>query len=78
MIPLRFKLEDRQLIAREQGSEDRRVVMVRMTDEGRKQVESSEEGRKMDSFSVLSEDEKKTLSDLLDKLIRGSDAKQAD
>jgi hypothetical protein len=52
--------------------------MVRMTDEGRKQVESSEEGRKMDSFSVLSEDEKKTLSDLLDKLIRGSDAKQAD
>jgi DNA-binding MarR family transcriptional regulator len=72
------KLENKGFITREQDSADRRIIMVRITEEGKNQTGIEGEDKKMDFFSSLTEEEKKTLADLLDKLIRESDASQKD
>lgn len=72
------KLEDRGLIAREQDRAYHRIIMVRITEEGKNQTGIEGEDKKMDFFSSLTEEEKKTLADLLDKLIRESDASHKD
>ena len=63
------KLEDKGLVLRERNEEDRRHATLSLSEEGRKAAGSIEE---KEEVRILSENEEKTLRDLLLKLIRSS------
>ncbi len=68
------KLEEQQLIDRTPCPEDRRQVMIRLTDEGRKQLAASEEAdlhQNIHYLQVLTAEEQQTLLELLTKLDAG-------
>ena len=64
---LLFKLEKNGYVVREPSEEDKRVMLVRLTDKGRQ--EEQPEMRGADVFSCLKEDEQKTLEGLLDRIL---------
>lgn len=63
------KLEEKGLVAREPDQNDKRVQLVKLTDEGRAQKMGAEGDSANDVFNVLNDDEKQTLGGLLDKVI---------
>lgn len=62
------KLEKNGYITREQSNDDKRIMIVKLTEKGRakEQVDTSE---RTDLFSCLSDDEQKSLETILDKMI---------
>ena len=65
------KLENAGLITRTENGEDRRTVDVAITDEGRSKAQQAareREARRGEMLSALSQDEKDTLLELLEKL----------
>ena len=71
MSDLVKKLEEQQLIVRTPCPEDRRQVMISLTDSGRAQLAASEEADLQQNISylqVLTPQEQQTLLDLLTKL----------
>ena len=66
-------MEERGLIHREASEEDKRVMLIYLTDEGREYHEKSSQEIKAQAkefFSVLNEEEKQMLSTILAKLNR--------
>ena len=64
------KLEARGLVARERDDADKRRVLLRITEEGKKRVETDfDEGKTEDLYGVLSEEEQETLKGLLGRLL---------
>jgi len=70
------KLEAAGLISREQSSEDRRVVLISLTDDGRNVEQVQPEAP--DAFSALSEEERAQLDGILDRMIEHLEASQSD
>ena len=67
------KLADTGYIRREPDPDDKRATLLFLTEKGKERAAEVQEGRKNlygGVFDVLSEKEKKTLSDLLDKLLK--------
>lgn len=64
------KLEDRGLVSRERDEEDRRRVVLRITEAGREQAEAAScEEKGQDLYEALSVEEQDTLKALLKKLL---------
>ena len=64
------KLEARGLVARERDDADKRRVLLRITEEGKKRAETDfDEGKTEDLYGVLSEEEQETLKGLLGRLL---------
>lgn len=65
------QLEDSGYVERRKNADDGRVMNVYLTDAGRERAASAAAGRKKNAegaFSVLTEEEKQQLSDILEKL----------
>lgn len=62
------KLCDKKLIERERCENDRRVVYVRITNEGLELLKSIDENKSVSFLENLTEEEAAFLSDLLDKI----------
>ena len=74
MSELMGKLENANLIRREESTEDRRNVNVFITEEGRKKLEESNfTSPRFDPFTALTEEETAAFDTLLDKLIAASE-----
>ncbi len=71
LAELLSKLEISGYIKRTPSTEDRRAMMVSLTQQGKKAVEEMErkESTSKSIFACLSEDEQKNLSDYLNKMI---------
>lgn len=80
LAELLAKLESAGLITREQSEDDKRILMVRLTDAGRQAAASSADDADTDAgfLSALSDDELETLSELLGKLIERLEAESGD
>lgn len=65
------KLESKGLIRRTKSEEDRRVVIVSLTEAGRERAAEIESGRfsRESAFAALSEEEQAELRQLLEKLL---------
>lgn len=65
------KLEKAGFITRTQSEADRRVMNIKLTEEGRAAAEQAEQGKEDTDqiFEVLSEEERKNLSDYLSRII---------
>lgn len=64
------KLEARGLVARERDDADKRRVLLRITEEGKKRAETDfDEGKTEDLYGVLSAEEQETLKGLLGRLL---------
>lgn len=63
------KLEAKGYIKREQSEEDKRVMVVKLTDKGREVEQPSDAAGTADMFDCLNEDEKKTFGEYLDRVI---------
>ena len=67
------KLEDKGLLTREQDGEDKRRVLLRLTDAGREAAGQAPSPAERDArFAALTEEERDTLRTLLDKLLGGA------
>jgi len=62
------KLCDKTLIARERCEDDRRVVYVKITQQGLKLLATIDNNNKLSFLENLTEEEAETLSNLLDKI----------
>lgn len=62
------KLCDKTLISRERCDHDRRVVYVRITNQGLELLKTIDENKTLSFLENLSDEEAKTLSNLLDKI----------
>ena len=62
------KLCDKNLIERERCEEDRRVVYVKITNDGLMLLTAIDEGKNLSFLDNLTNDEALTLSNLLDKI----------
>jgi len=62
------KMEKNGYVVREAGEQDKRVMLVKLTEKGRSEDQPEDRGFG-DIFSCLTEEEQSTLSVLLDKLI---------
>ncbi|MFY9241695.1 MAG: MarR family transcriptional regulator [Polaribacter sp.] len=62
------KLCDKTLIERERCEEDRRVVYVKITNQGLELLSTIDENKNLSFLENLTEEEATTLSDLLDKI----------
>jgi len=74
------KLEDQGCIVRERDARDRRQLLIRVTDEGRRQNALRREARKqegLDLVSVLDGEERQQLLELLGKLMADWEARCA-
>ncbi|MDL2253451.1 MarR family transcriptional regulator [Ruminococcaceae bacterium OttesenSCG-928-I18] len=71
------KLEKAELVTREPLEEDRRVMVVRLTEKG-KQAQQSEEGEQNGIFDGLSEEEQAAFSGYLDRVIAALEEKVGD
>lgn len=66
------KLESKGLVERSRNESDRRVVMLSLTEDGKKQEKTREKIVSSDElFSCLNEEEQEQLIFLLDKLFKG-------
>lgn len=66
------RLEADGYLSRESDENDRRAVLLKLTEAGKQraaEIRAERDGFLEDLFSKLSEEEKQTLSDLLDKLM---------
>lgn len=64
------KLEDRGLVSRERDADDKRRVVLRITEAGRERAEASScEEKGQDLYEALSTEEQNTLKSLLKKLL---------
>lgn len=61
------KLEQAELVTREQSEEDRRVMIIKLTEGGREAA--ADKPTEVDLYSVFSEEEKTQLGEYLDRLI---------
>jgi DNA-binding MarR family transcriptional regulator len=71
ITPMVDALEDSGLVVREDDPDDRRATMLHITDAGRTELTRSRSDRRStvdEVFTVLSDSERSTLADLLDKL----------
>jgi DNA-binding MarR family transcriptional regulator len=71
ITPMVDALEDSGLVVREDDPDDRRATVLHITDAGRTELTRSRSDRRSmvdEVFTVLSESERGTLADLLDKL----------
>lgn len=66
---LLLKLEEKGFIEREQAAEDRRQMLVKLTDAGREEAERIDTNPKASFLDCLEEDEKEALSGYLARLI---------
>lgn len=62
------KLCDKTLISRERCDHDRRVVYVRITNQGLELLKTIDENKTLSFLENLSDEEAQTLSNLLDKI----------
>ena len=62
------KLCDKTLISRERCDHDRRVVYVRITNQGLELLKTIDENKTLSFLENLTNEEAQTLSDLLDKI----------
>lgn len=73
MSEIAAKLEDKGLIVRVRSREDRRKVLLSVTEQGRAWVAQRDEEtilrRRAELFAVLTAEERETLEGLLDKLL---------
>lgn len=74
------KLEKSGYITREPSEEDRRVMIVRLTDAGRAAAEGQTDAQPVTAglFDCLSEEEQDTLSGYLDRILDSLDRKSGD
>ncbi|MEQ3364064.1 MarR family winged helix-turn-helix transcriptional regulator [Raoultibacter massiliensis] len=63
------KLESKGYIVREQSEEDKRVMVVKLTEKGREVEQPSGAAGGADMFDCLSDDEKNALGEYLDRMI---------
>lgn len=63
------KLESKEYVVREQSEEDKRVMIVKLTDKGREVEQPSGALGAVDMFDCLNDDEKKTFGEYLDRMI---------
>ena len=63
-----MKLERKGLVERKKDENDRRMVRVRLTEEGQKSLEQPDEALS-DPFQALTQEEQETLKQLLSKLL---------
>lgn len=63
------KLEAKGYVVREQSEEDKRVMVVKLTEKGRSVEQPSFEGRAAGVFDCLSDEEKATFGAYLDRII---------
>ncbi|MCL1846628.1 MAG: MarR family transcriptional regulator [Coriobacteriia bacterium] len=71
------KLEKKGFITREPSEQDKRVMLVMLTDKGRAKQERHDDPAKIeDLFACLSEEEQVVLGELLDRLTASLGAKQ--
>ncbi|MGO1543901.1 MAG: MarR family winged helix-turn-helix transcriptional regulator [Gulosibacter sp.] len=71
---LLVKLERSELISREPSEEDKRVILIHLTDEGRNTEQFRPE--RPDAFGSLSEDEREQLGAYLDRIIEQLEAER--
>lgn len=65
------KLVNRGMLTREKDEEDKRKVVLRLTEHGREKAEHCHgEDRNKDVFGALSDEEKETFKSLLEKLLK--------
>ena len=69
MSELVSKLEARGFVTKERDEEDKRKVVLKITELGLEQVETSWEENKKDMFQALNEEERELLKGLLGKLL---------
>ncbi len=73
------KLVNRGMLTREKDEEDKRKVVLRLTEQGREKAEHCHgEDRNKDAFGALSDEEKETLKSLLEKLLQDDKNENAD
>lgn len=70
------KLEKAELITREAAEDDKRVMLIRLTDAGRATKQLSPE--RPDAFSSLSDDEREQLGGMLDRVIEQLEQQRAE
>ncbi len=70
---LLVKLEKNDYITRTPAEEDRRVILVQLTEKGRNEEQKSQ-AKKVNYFSCLTEDEQKILGEYLDRIIASWEA----
>ncbi|WP_086350885.1 MarR family winged helix-turn-helix transcriptional regulator [Candidatus Enterococcus clewellii] len=68
------KLEKSGFITREASEEDRRVMVVKLTDEGAKEVEKMSETEEETIFDILTDEEQEQFSTIIDKLTKAVEA----
>ena len=72
------KLEDEGLVERHRDPADRRTSIVDLTDLGRESLDAEAEIPVDDPFAVLTDEEKEQFASLLDRLIDGLEAEDAE
>lgn len=73
MSEILAKLENKGFIERIPYEDDRRMMTVKLTEKGSEHAKEVQSGKKDGIYDALSEEEKKTLAGLLDKLIDSFD-----
>lgn len=68
------KLEKAGFITREPSEEDRRVMVVKLTDAGAKEAEKMNDTQEETIFDVLTEEEQEQFSAIIDKLTKAVEA----
>ncbi len=63
------KLEAKEYVVREQSEEDKRVMVVKLTDKGRDVEQPAAGAATADMFDCLTDEEKKAFGECLDKMI---------
>lgn len=71
LAELLTKMEKAEFITREPSEQDRRIMVVKLTDAGRAEVEKMKEVEEKSIFDILSEEEKEQFKNILDKLAEG-------
>lgn len=69
------KLEKNGFITRTQSEEDKRIILVKLTEKGKQEKQQDLQGAEFDDlFDCLNEDEQKSFGDYLDRIIAALEA----
>lgn len=71
---LAARLEERGFVTREKDEQDRRRIVLRLTDAGRAQAAQSAQVGDAELFAALDADEQAALREMLDKIIEAHEA----